>query len=122
MKITPEQCEIKETYVPGTQYSLMLLYGKECVAVADLSVTVEYSIDDIYPDLYFNRLKVKEQYRGMGLGSFTLDKVLEFARMHNFSIINMTNPYGGLDLKQLTDFYIRHGFKQIKDRILFFEP
>ena len=123
MEPSPDDCEVKETYIPGQQYSCMLLYGEECVAIADLSATTDFRIDGkIYPGMYFNRIKVREKYQGNGLGSFTLEKVLDFAREHNLPIINEMNPYGPLDLQNLTKFFVRHGFKQIKKGVVYFTP
>lgn len=61
---------------------------------------------------YFNRLYVRPEYRGQGIGSVLLDKLLVHIRGHNATLLLDINPYGDLDYEQLEAFYIRHGFKK----------
>ena len=61
---------------------------------------------------FFNRLFVKENYRGNGYGSKVLDKMLEIVKNKNITLELMINPYGEMTYEQLETFYLRHGFEK----------
>ena len=64
---------------------------------------------------YFKEFHVVKRLRGKGLGSLILDKVLDFFQKNKMNIINEINPHRGLNREQLRDFYLRHGFKKLRD-------
>lgn len=59
---------------------------------------------------FFNRLIVHRNLRGKGLGAALINKVVDFCKENYISLINGMNPYGDLDMEQLKQFYIKHGF------------
>ncbi len=71
-----------------------------------------FALSDIY---------VSPKFRGNGLASFLLDKVIEHGRKEGKSIKGCIAPQGGLKLEQLTNFYERHGF-EVKGREIYWSP
>ena len=53
---------------------------------------------------------VHKTLRGKGYGSMLLDKVVSFCKSNNIYLECWINPYGDMNMHQLKDFYIRHGF------------
>ncbi|MBT3408751.1 GNAT family N-acetyltransferase [Candidatus Woesearchaeota archaeon] len=95
-----------------------LILAKDDLIVG--SATLEY-----YPNidsLYFNRLFVQDEFRGQGLASEILKRVINYSKKTQKKIHNELNPYGDLDLEQLTKFYTDHGFIEIKKGLLYFIP
>lgn len=64
--------------------------------------------------MYFNRLYIRPEYRGKGLGSKLLDRLLELVKDRNIELQLDINPYGEMDYLELECFYVRHGFKKYK--------
>ena len=62
--------------------------------------------------MYFNRLFVKEPYRGHGYGTFLIDTLLFILAEKKLSIILDINPYGDMSYDDLEKFYMRHGFER----------
>lgn len=70
---------------------------------------------------YFNRLYVRPEYRGQGIGSVLLDKLLAYIRKSRATLLLDINPYGDMDYEQLEDFYLRHGFQKDPEMSYFYE-
>ena len=69
---------------------------------------------------YFNRLFVHKELRGKEIGTALVEKVVNFCKTNNVSLINDINAYGDLDLKQLKQFYIKNGFNEtlLEDKVV----
>jgi GNAT superfamily N-acetyltransferase len=101
----------------------MLLSSGRPVANATLSLLdLAIGLESKYPTCYFNRHFVEPAYRGKHLGAFLLEKVLEFAQREALLIYNECNPYGEMSLEELTSFYVRHGFKVLKEGVFYWSP
>ena len=62
--------------------------------------------------MYFNRLFVKEPYRGHGYGTFLIDTLLFMLAEKGLNIILDINPYGDMSYEDLEKFYMKHGFER----------
>lgn len=69
---------------------------------------------------YFNRLFVHRDYRGNGISSILLEKMLHYVKTLQIPLLLDINPYGDLSREQLEQFYIRHGFEKMPSGFLMF--
>ena len=130
VEIRGKTYECKEYYIPNMIYECMLCSQNRSAGTASLSLSDKHLLnhlgylipDSEYQLFYFNRIFVPTQFRGHGLGSFLLEKVIDFARREKKAIINEINPYGEMDLEELTDFFVRHGFKVLKEGVVYWSP
>ena len=72
----------------------------------------EYGIDIIGELWYFNRIKVKKE--GTGLGTALMKKLVEILDAEKITLWDDLNPYGGMNLQQLTEFNKKFGFITLK--------
>lgn len=59
---------------------------------------------------YINRINVPQQYRGMGFGKALLEMICRDADEEKATLALEPLASGGLNVKQLEDWYGRHGF------------
>jgi GNAT superfamily N-acetyltransferase len=85
---------------------------QDCIEVGKASLCLyKMDIPELdCPSFSLDNIYVKPGHRGNKLGSFLLDNVIDFARKEESAIKICIAPHGGLDLAQLTNFYLRHGF------------
>jgi predicted GNAT family N-acyltransferase len=62
------------------------------------------------PWYWFARLNVHKKVRGYGWGNTFMEHITRAADENKFNIINMTNPYGDMNSKELVSFYKKFGF------------
>lgn len=60
--------------------------------------------------VYFNRINVSKEKRGLGIGNELLKSLLSECNNSNIAIMLEINPYGDLTYEQLKDWYIKNGF------------
>lgn len=91
---------------------------------ADLS-KIDNSLIDKYIDTtkkeiwyYFNRLIVPKPLRGQGLSKILLQRVVNWADENKVNIWLEINPYGPLNMSQLTELYSRYGFTEVKQGLM----
>lgn len=65
--------------------------------------------------LFLSDLYIKKQYRGTGIGSMVMNRVMEFADKYNLPIVLIPMPENDDD-EQLIKFYSKFGFK-INNRV-----
>ena len=82
------------------------VYSEDGSTVAEAS---NMTTDNTY---YLNRVYVKPNQRGKGMGSRALDVMLREMRLLDATLYCEIIPYGDLDFNTLRLWYIRHGFKE----------
>lgn len=83
-------------------------------SVADLSnIFPIKEIDGL--TFYFNRIKVKGEFEGIGEGKELMIEVCRYADELNATIYNELNPYGKRDLDSLKSFFGSSGFIMFKE-------
>lgn len=75
-------------------------------------ISKEFGIDIVGELWYFNRLKVKTE--GTGLGTALMKRLVELLDSEKITLYNDLNPYGGMSLQQLTEFYRKFGFVSLR--------
>jgi GNAT superfamily N-acetyltransferase len=65
--------------------------------------------------MFFSRLNVPENFRGLGYGSKLLKSVIDFCDENNYFLINTANSYGDLEQNELIRFYERGGMFCVHD-------
>lgn len=71
---------------------------------------------------YFNRLNVPAPIRGRGIAKKLMNQVVEWADQNQIYIHLDINPYGDLNLEQLTSFYKRYGFQEKDKKFMIRKP
>lgn len=66
---------------------------------------------------WFNRLFVNPSFRNRGIATSLMAELCEILDEKQITLLCAPNPYGDLDLKQLTKFYKNFGFKK-RNKIL----
>jgi hypothetical protein len=128
--INGQQYNFCEYIIPGKSYSSVLLTDQGPAGTATLSSAIDYSTKRIrklfpsstQPCFDFNRIFVPSGFRNQRFGSFILDKVVEWAKREKVFIVNDMNPYGDLNLEELTAFFVKHGFKVLGEETVYFSP
>lgn len=91
----------------------MVIDNHRSKAICQVSETVA-TVYGFQPDcklLYFNRLKVEQKFRGQGLATKMLKRMVELADTIKATIICDINPYGDLNYDQLYKLYKKFGFE-----------
>lgn len=81
------------------------------VAECSTSMVSEFGLRN-KPQMYFNRLYVRPEYRRKGFGTKLLKKLLEIIKEQQVVLQLDINPYGEMDYSQLEMFYTKYGFKK----------
>lgn len=76
----------------------------------------EYDIEVEQPLFFFNRIKAKVE--GQGEGSLLMREVVKILDEMGVAVVNHINPYGGMDLKALIEFYKKYGFELIDEQLM----
>ncbi len=102
---------------------------RKYLAIAELSefeildnLPGEYEFDNTKRWFFFNRLKVPKEIYGRGISKIILTELIRILDKHHIYVINTLNPYGNLNLEQLTKLYSRYGFKTIAEEVMVREP
>lgn len=85
-------------------HSISVKLSPIALAVLDVSTLADGS-------WMINRINVPAAYRGQGHGSAMLSQICEKADSYGVDLVLAVNPYGELDRRALTAWYLRYGFR-----------
>jgi GNAT superfamily N-acetyltransferase len=94
------------------QFRLFLIKTKYKNVLKEL--TLEHCTDDDGMYIMLNCIQIKKSQRNKGYGSAVMSEIVQYADSHNVRIRLYVTDLFGSDLKQLYEFYRKHGFVLIK--------
>ena len=104
-----------KSFVSNISASFQALHQDMSIGVAEVSAYSSYmNIDgnEIEGCWYFNRLFVRNKFRGLGVATELMKKLINFIEEKKILLVCDVNPYGDLTKEQLISFYKKFGFQE----------
>lgn len=103
-----EEISFKTVVIDGGIFVFATTKQGIMVGIAEAS-----KLDEKSSSYYFNRLFIKDDFRGNGYSKILLQKFTEEVDKQKIDIDLAINPYGPLTFEKLKELYESYGFKEV---------